>query len=287
MVSERSPLTLTPSMFTIHGSWSDAKCRSAIRNVLFINGCAQCPSCQVRRRFKTLKDGRYFCGRCRKKYSLKILAGCKGSKLPLATIALLCRCFLQNYPLMVAQDVTGLSYPTVRRYYALFRRKGKQYMDNRISFLKGEVAIDACYVGKRRNGNQAVVLGVVQTDYENLALRIVSEEDQGCVEKFLYDTTVPWAHVIHDGHTAYEGLDWTGVTHEAEIHAWGQFKRSCPIERIWALLRTRLRRTYHHVWKEKLPEYLAEFQFKFLYRSTGKNADSFLTFLTLSTPTAC
>lgn len=188
---------------------------------------------------------------------------------------------------MVAQDVTGLSYPTVRRYYALFRRKGRKYMEDHTSFLKGEVAIDACYVGKKRNGNQAVVLGVVQKNYQNLAFRIVPEEDQGYVEKFLYDTTVPWAHVIHDGHDAYGGLEWTGVTHEADIHAWGQFKKSCPIERIWALLRTRLRRTYHHVWKETLPEYLTEFRFKFLYRSTGKNPQQFLNFLTLPAPSAC
>lgn len=235
---------------------------------------------------KVLGDGRYWCGRCRKKYSLKQLAGLVGSRLTWQKIMLLGRCFLSNYPLAVAEDITKLSEPTVRRYYDLFRQKADKYTRDHASYLRGTVVIDACYVGKRKNNNQAVVLGVVEKDYGNLAFRIVPREEQGYVEKFLYDTTVPWAHVIHDGHLAYADLSWTGVTHEAEIHELGQLKKSCPIERIWALLRTRIRRTYHHVWKETLPDYLAEFRFKFLYRSTGKNQQQFLNFLTLPAPNA-
>ncbi|MBU0649456.1 transposase [Patescibacteria group bacterium] len=233
-----------------------------------------------------MKDGRYWCGRCRQKYSLKQLAGLKGSRLPLAKIALLTRCFLKNYPLAVAQDTTGLSYPTVRRYYDIFRLKANKYTLEHAQFLKGRIVIDACYIGKKRNNNQAVVLGAVEEDYTNLAFRIIPQEEQGYVEKFLYDTACPWSHIIHDGHKAYEDLSWTGVTHEAEIHELGQFEKSCPIERIWALLRTRIRRTYHHIWKEKLPDYLAEFRYKFLYRSTALNELSFLEFLTLPAPRA-
>lgn len=287
MVSEELTINLTPSMLTVHASWSAAKTAALIRQTIFSHGQAVCPACLVHKRFKTLKDGRYWCSDCRKKYSLKILAGFKGSKLSLETIALLCRCFLKNYPLNVAQDVTGLSYPTVRRYYSSFRKKAAQFMKERVTFLSGKVAIDACYIGHRRNENQSIVLGVVQRNYANLAFRIVAEEDQGCVEKFLYDTTNPWSHVIHDGHKAYEDLSWTGVTHEAEFHNLNQFKKTSPIERIWALLVTMLRRTYHHVTKEKLPEYLTEFRFKFLYRSTGKNQRQFLNFLTLPAPSAC
>ena len=273
-------------MFTIHASWSDAKTRTLIRKTIFVHGRADCPACKVRRRFKSLSDGRYWCGRCRRKYSLKQLAGFQGSKLNMEKIVLLTRCFLKNYPLMVAEDVTGLSYPTVRRYYDLFREKAAQYSQERGGYLKGQVVIDACYVGKKRNDNQAIVLGAVQADYANLAFRVVPDEDQGYVEKFLYDTTLPWSHIIHDGHQAYADLAWTGVTHETEIHELGQFKKTCPIERIWALFRTRIRRTYHHVWKEKLEDYLAEFHYKFLYQSPAREQQDLLQFITLPAPTA-
>lgn len=273
-------------MFRIYADLTDAKAKALVRKTLFSHGCAKCQACKVRRRFKTLGDSRYFCGKCRRKYSLKQLAGFSGSKLSWSQILVLCRAFIKNYTLESAQDAAAVSYPTVRRYYGVCREKAATYTRVRAPFLSGRVVIDACYIGKRRNNNQAVVLGVVQENYTNLAFRIVREEDQGAVEKFLYDTTAPWSHVIHDGHTAYADLSWTGVTHEAEIHELGRFKKTCPIERIWALLRTRLRRTYHHVWKEKLPGYLAEFRFKFLYRSTGKNQQEFLQFLTLPAPNA-
>ena len=273
-------------MFRIYAGLTDAKAKAMVRKTLFVHGRAVCPVCKVRRRFKTLSDDRYFCGRCRKKYSLKQLAGFSGAKLSWPQILVLGRAFIKNYTLESARDASAVSYPTVRRYYELLREKAAKFTKERTGFLSGRVAIDACYIGKRKNNNQAVVLGVVQENYENLAFRIVREEDQGYVEKFLYDTTTPWSHVIHDGHTAYKDLSWTGVTHEAEIHELGQFKKTVPIERIWALLRTRLRRTYHHVWKEKLPGYLAEFRFKFLYRSTGKNQQEFLQFLTLPAPNA-
>lgn len=273
-------------MFRVHAGLTDAKAKALVRQTIFKHGCAKCLTCQVRRRLKTLADGRYFCGQCRKKYSLKQLAGFEGSKLNWSQIVVLGRAFIKNYTLESARDAGAVTYPTVRHFYDLMREKAAKYTEDRTSFLNGVVVIDGCYIGKRRNHNQAVVLGVVQKDYRNIAFRIVPEEDQGSVEKFLYDTTTPWSHVIHDGHAAYADLSWTGVTHETEIHELGQLKKTCPIERIWALLRTRIRRTYHHVWKEKLPDYLAEFRFKFLYRSTGKNQQEFLNFLTLPAPTA-
>jgi hypothetical protein len=266
---------------------SEAKAKGFIRRHIFKHGRAPCRTCQKERRFKRLGDGRYWCRWCRHKWSLKQLSGVGGSKLSFKQIAVLLYCFLNNHTLQAAMDMASVSYPTVRRYYDLMRNKAATFVAVRSTeMLSGDIAIDACYVGKRRNNNQAIVLGAVQKDYQHLALRIVPQEEQGYVEKFLEDTTAKGSHILHDGHMAYNDLNWCGYTHEAEIHALNQFVLTSAIERVWALFKTFLRRRYHHVTKEKLPGYLTEFQFKFLYKQTHKNPLQFATFLLTPVPSA-
>lgn len=266
---------------------TEAKTKAFIRRELFSSGRCRCPCCGIIRRLSVLGDGRYWCGVCRRKWSLKQLCGVGGSKLTCRQVSMLLYCFLNNHTLQSAMDMAGVSYPTVRRYYDMMRRKAQTYVEKRqTKKLQGIVATDACYVGKQRNNNQAIVLGVVQSNYQDIAFRIVPEEEQGYVEKFLYDTTEKGAHIIHDGHHAYSDLTWCGYTHQTEYHNLNQFRFTSAIERIWALLKTFLRRRYHHITKEKLPGYLAEFQYKFLYRKTHKNQQQFAQFLFTPVPTA-
>lgn len=266
---------------------TEAKSQSFVRKYLFKHGRAKCPCCKRERRFRTLGDGRYWCRQCRRKWSLKQLAGVRGSKLSFRQIATILYCFFNNHTLQAAMDMAGVSYPTARRYYDLMRYKADAFISlHSKQKLSGQVATDGCYVGKRRNNNQALVLGAVQIDYANLALRIVPQEEQGYVEKFLEDTVATGSHILHDGHLAYNDLSWCGYTHETEYHHLNQFTLTSAIERIWALFKTFLRRRYHHVTKEKLQDYLTEFQFKFLHKQTHKNPLKFAQFLFTPVPNA-
>ena len=184
-------------------------------------------------------------------------------------------------------DMAGVSYPTVRRYYDIMRSKADAFVALRSKeLLSGTVVTDACYVGKQRNDNQAIVLGVVQQDYGHIALRIVPEEEQGYVERFLEDTVAKGSYILHDGHMAYNDLGWYGYTHETEYHNLNQFALTSAIERIWALFKTFIRRRYHHITKEKLPRYLTEFQYKFLHKQTHKSPLTFAQFLFTAVPSA-
>jgi transposase-like protein len=266
---------------------TEAKAKAFVRKHVFRHGRAGCPCCDRERRFRTLGDGRYWCRHCRRKWSLKQLAGVGGSKLLFRQIATLLYCFLGNHTLQAAMDMAGVSYPTVRRYYDLMRHKADAFVTLRSKKkLCGRVAADGCYVGKQRNNNQALVLGAVQEDYTNIALRIVPQEEQGYVEKFLYDTTAKGSHILHDGHKAYNDLDWCGYTHETEFHNLHRFVLTSAIERIWALFKTFLRRRYHHVTKQKLQGYLTEFHYKFLYKQTHKKPLQFAQFLLTPVPSA-
>lgn len=266
---------------------SAVKARSLVRKTVVRHGKAYCASCRCHRRMTVLGDGRYWCKICRTKRSLKQLAGFSGSKLSWKQIATITYCFVRNHTLEAVMDFAQVSYPTARRYYDILREKAALYVDTHALPPCGDMAMDACFVGKQKNNNQAVVLGVVTTDFTRLALDIVPQEEQGYVEKFLFDHVHHiGGHIRHDGHKAYNGLAWTGLSHSWEYHNKGQFELTSCIERIWALLKTFLIRRYHHVTKEKLPLYLKEFQFKFLHKSTGVFLLDYLQFLTLPVPTA-
>ena len=54
-----------------------------------------------------------------------------------------------------------------------------------------------------------------------------------------------------------------GYRHEREVHAWGQFGKTAPIERVWSFSKWLTRRMYHYVWGERLPRFLREIEWRF------------------------
>ena len=115
------------------------------------------------------------------------------------------------------------------------------------------------------------VMRAVSQEFTRLTLEVIPDREQDSIEGFLNRHIHPVSMIISDGNSAYNDIGWMGYSHENEIHEDGQFKKTVPIERIWGLLKTRLKRTYHHIHKENIEEYLSEFQSKFLTRKTINN----------------
>ena len=271
-------------MFKLSDVPSEAKIKSLVRSLLFPGTKPNCLRCQRKHWMKYLRrDGRYFCSRCRQKYSLKQLAGFNGSRLSWTQIYYLIACFYFSFPLKVAQVMSGLSYPTVRSYYRQLRTKMPNFKD---IYFGGQVIADEAYVGRQRHDNQALVMGAVSRDFSQLALEVIPDREQASIEGFLHRHIDPISLVISDGNPAYEDIGFMGYGHDSEIHEHGQFKKTVPIERIWGLFKTRLKRTYHHIHKESLAEYLSEFQSKFLTRKTIKNPQDLAKILIKPVPTS-
>jgi transposase-like protein len=271
-------------MFKLSDVPSEAKIKSLVRSLLFPKTKPNCLFCGKKHWMRYLRnDGRYFCGKCRKKCSLKQLAGFTGSRLTWQQIYHLIVCFYFNFPLRVSMVMSGLSYPTVRSYYRLIRQKMPNFKD---IYFAGQVIADEAYLGKRRTNNQVLIMGAVSQDFTKLALEVIPDREQDSIEGFLHKHIHPISMVISDGNPAYEDITWMGYGHDCEIHEKGRFKKTVPIERIWGLLKTRIRRTYHHIHKENIEEYLSEFQSKFLTRKTIKNPQDLAKILIKPVPTS-
>ena len=272
-------------MFKISEVPSEAKIKALIRSLLFPGTKPNCPVCSKKHWMRYLKKAdRYFCSRCRKKFSLKQLAGFTGSRLSWQQIYSLITCFYFSFPLKVARVVSGLSYPTVRSYYHCLRQKMPNFQD---IYFGGQVIADEAYVGWQKTNNQVIVMGAVSQDFSQLALEVIPDREQDSIEIFLNRHIHPVSLVISDGNPAYADIAWMGYGHDFEIHDHGQFKKTVPIERVWGLFKTHLSRTYHHIHKENIQEYLSEFQSRFLTRQTLKNPLDLAKILIKPVPTSC
>lgn len=272
-------------MFKLSDVPSEAKIKSLVRSLLFPNTKPNCPTCGKKHWMKYLRnDGRYFCSRCRKKCSLKQLAGFTSSKLSWQQIYYLIVCFYFNFPLKVAMVLSGLSYPTIRSYYRLMRQRMPNFKD---IYFGGKVITDEAYIGRQRHDNQVLIMGAVSHDFTKLALEVIPDREQDSIEGFLNRHIDPMSLIISDGNSAYGDITWMGYGHDSEIHEHNQFKKTVPIERIWGLFKTRLKRTYHHIHKESIQEYLSEFQSKFLTRKTLNNPHDLAKILIKPVPTSC
>jgi len=178
-------------------------------------------------------------------------------------------CFGNNKTHKDVMDWTGVSYATSRFNYQRIRQGLEPSLDK--SKLSGIFACDECFVGKRKTGNQALVMGAVDVTFSDLRLAVIPDREQDSIEGFIDTNIHTNSKIISDGHVSYGDIEYMGYAHDTEIHERGQFAKTVPIERVWGLFKTFLRRNYHHIHKETLPEYLVEFQFKFIHRKYRHN----------------
>lgn len=239
-------------------------------------GRIACPKCKKKHYIRSLPDGRYHCQKCRYKFSLKVLLGFKNSKLNYLQIIKLIHYFSRAESLGTTIDHLGISYQSARRNYSLLRR----LLPNETGKLAGDVITDVMYVGRQKTNNQSLVSGAVNRDFTYINLDIIHDQEQHTLEKFIYDNVDHKCSLITtDSHPSYGDIDWMGYGHRRENHSKFELKLSVPIERVWALFKTMIRRTYHHIWKEKLPEYLVEFRARFNHRQIVNNPLSLLIYL--------
>jgi len=239
-------------------------------------GRIYCPKCSKKHHVRKLPEGRYYCRKCRYKFSLKALLGFKYSKLCYIQILKVIHCFSRRFTLEMVMDTACVSYPTARDAYDNLRK----LLPNDRDKLAGDIITDVMYVGKQKTDNQALVSGAVNREFNYINLEIVPDQDQGTLEKFIYDNIDHRCSLITtDSHKSYNQIEWMGYGHQRENHSKFQLKLSVPIERVWALFKTLIRRTYHHIWKEKLIDYLVEFRARFNHRNIVNIPANLLSFL--------
>lgn len=105
-----------------------------------------------------------------------------------------------------------------------------------------------------------------QVGSKKLAHQIIFKKsvDKNETMRFIFQYIEPKSRLQTDGAGIYKKIEyWWPIKHRVDIHKKFQFGLTSEIEGLFGNLRTFIRRMYHHVTPEYLPEIVAEFSLRF------------------------
>jgi len=179
--------------------------------------------------------------------------------LPLQTLWLLLWSWTKQIPVKQTQDVSSLSEKTVRYWFHMFRI----HLPQDQVLLEHIVQLDEAYFG--RFGRLALLMGK-QVGVRKLAYRILISDPPARIDaiNFLRNHVKPETKLATDGSVIYQYIEkYFPVSHTFDIHKKFEFTNTSEVEGMFGLLRTFIRRMYHHVTVKKFPEYMLEFYCRF------------------------
>jgi len=97
--------------------------------------------------------------------------------------------------------------------------------------------------------------------------------------EYLESYIKPDTTLMTDGASIYKKIDhWWPVTHQRDIHSKFEFEKTSEIEGMFGVLRTFIRRMYHHVTHDKLESVVLEFCMRFSHPEMFTNPQEYLKF---------
>lgn len=257
---------------------SEAQIRKYLRRIVFGKNlfCPECRSSQV-----YAVQGRYRCRACRIRFSLLSHTWLNNLKLPLQQFWLILWCWTVQTPVKQAMAFSNLSETTIRLWYDTFRG----HLPVADEVLEHIVQLDEAYFGGRKG--YALLMGK-QVGSRKLAYHILSEANPAkCDAAAFLQTYVKPGTILHtDGSSIYKKIsDWWPVTHKRDIHKKFEFELTSEIEGMFGVYRTFVRRMYHHVTRDKFPELVGEFCFRFSHPELFRNPRYYLLIALRLVPT--
>jgi transposase-like protein len=230
-----------------------------------------CPDCHRKIYVQELEKNKLWrCKKCRNKFSLTSVNWLKGMKLSYQHLWSLIWCWQEKMNVQQVESLLGLSIPTIRRYYTLFRDNLQLDYD---IILEGKVQMDEMFV------KGAFIIGAKDIKNKKLRLKVKYKKfpNRGDAMDIIYNHISPGSVLQTDGGAIYKGCDnfWP-VEHKRDIHSKFEFGLTSEIEGIWANFRTFVRRMCHHVTVKYLAKTVAEFEARFSHKELFNSPLAFL-----------
>lgn len=187
--------------------------------------------------------------------------------LPLQQFWMTLWCWTTQIPVRQAQALTELSEKGVRHWYDTFRHN----LPEDTILLEALIQLDEAYFGGR--GGFALMMAK-QPGTRKLAWSLFPNISPGKADAvaFLQSFVKPHTRLYTDGGSIYKGIDvWWPVKHEFDLHKKFEFEKTSEIEGMFGVLRTFIRRMYHHCTRDKFPELMCEFCYRFSHPEMFKN----------------
>lgn len=219
---------------------SNRQIKKLVKEILFGRNIF-CPKCHC---FRVLKyKNRYRCRKCNFRFSLLSQTYLNNKKLPLRLVWLTIWCFINQIPVKQSLSLTGISEKGVRHWFDLLRNQLPDIKEK----LEGIIQMDEIYLGGW-GGRAVLAAKEVKTKrivFEVLkSLEVYRKDIVNFIERYI----VSGSTVYTDSHPLYLGIDRLfGVIHKRDIHKKFEFHLTSEIEGLFGVLKTFIRRMYHHV----------------------------------------
>ena len=265
-------------MYQLNQIPSEAKIRKHLKHCVF-GSTIHCTRCLSRNVVKYQR--RYRCRKCRSKFSLLSHTWLSNLKLPLQTFWLVLWCWTVQVPVKQTSLLSGLSLVTIRHWFEVFRNNLPEDQDT----LEHLVQLDEAYFGGRKD-TRALFLGK-QIGTRKVAYRLIKHHPRReDAWEYLESYVKPNTKLFTDGASIYKRIDaWWPVKHERDIHRKFEFEKTSEIEGMFGVLRTFIRRMYHHVTRDKLESLVLEFCMRFSRPEMFENPQEYLKFTLCLVPT--
>lgn len=193
-------------------------------------------------------------------------------KLDLADFWLVLWCWVAQVPVKQTSLINGLSVVSVRNWFEKFRSNLPEDQD----VLEHLVQLDEVYFGGKKD-TQALFLGK-QVGTRKLAYRLIKNHPKReDAWEYLESYIKPETKLHTDGASIYKKIDsWWPVIHTRDIHSKFEFKNTSEIEGMFGVLRTFIRRMYHHVTRDKLESVVLEFCTRFSHPEMFESPQEYL-----------
>ena len=232
---------------------SEAKISKQLKQIIF-GKHVFCPICRTRKVYKI--NDRYRCQKCRRSFSLLSGTWLANMKLSLRTFWALLWCWTQQVPVLQSQKLCHVSEDSVYHWFRQFRLHLPQFEP----ILSGIIQMDEAYF------KGLSLLMAKQIGTRKLAHQIIFKNsiNKGEAANFLFQFIQPKSKLRTDGSSIYKQINqWWQVKHRKDNHSKFEFGLTSEIEGMFGVLRTFIRRMYHHTTTEYLPEYVGEFSLRF------------------------
>jgi len=258
-------------MYQLNQIPSEAKIKKHIRKIVF-GSTIHCPNCGSRKVFS--ESVRYRCTVCRGRFSLLSHICLSNMKLGLQDFWLFLWCWVAQVPVKQTALLSGLSVVTIRRWFERFRMNLPKDQD----VLEHLVQLDEAYFGGKRD-TKALFLGK-QVGTRKVAYKLIKDHPvREDAWEYLQTYIKPDTKLNTDGASIYKKIDnWWPVEHQVDIHKKFEFQNTSQIEGMFGVLRTFIRRMYHHVTSDKLESVVLEFCMRFSHPEMFQNPQEYLKF---------
>ena len=220
------------------------------------------------------RKGLYFCGSCRKQFSVTVGTVFEGSHIPIS------KWLMAMF--IICSSKKSISANQLHRMLKI-TYKTAWFMAHRIRFamgdddtkLSGTVEVDETYIGSKGDqrtvsDRKTPVVALIERG-GNIKTRVVSNVTQKNLGRVLNECVSKDATVNTDEHTVYRTplKDWK--RHDHVCHERFEYSRNNPdgtvsginnCESFFSLFKRGVYGAWHHISREHLPKYANEFAFR-------------------------